>query len=327
MLSLFGVGTMAARMGKDIRTRILSFEDPGPSLEEAIEKDPERYQGILESFCEGPRSLVTWFANERSILEVFLNLFARFELLKAYSEVVKEIYELYRDDEKRESYLEEIILHCPKTFSTYRSSKKHYADYVLLIATKKLLSLPLGDMPKTKKELFDEIRSYVVYRVSNFFGRLDASSRGTISIDRLDEKEREEFEALLWRSKSLYSSPEEIYLLKEEARERLLNLVTKNLEALMGYVSKVPQEDRAGWILHLLGAPKKRAFGDKRRGDRATKRMQRALSQDYQAFESLISKIHEQLENLSKAIELGILEKEIIIAVMRDVASTLKKIV
>jgi hypothetical protein len=75
-------------------------------LEEAIEKAPERYQGILESFCEGPRSLVTWFATERSILEVFLNFFARFELLQAYSEVIREIYGLYQDSEKRESYLE-----------------------------------------------------------------------------------------------------------------------------------------------------------------------------------------------------------------------------
>jgi hypothetical protein len=230
------------------------------------------------------------------------------ETFTVYSKVVAEVYKLYTDPDKRRDYVKEIAERCPKTFSNIYFSKSDYADYILLLTTKRLLESPVGYMPRDTRELFDTIRRYVIYRVSLLFRTLEQIPIKQASLEEYTEGGLEE---QLGTSQSI----KETFLKKEEATE-FLNQVSEKLEILMGYLSESPPEDKEGWVRYILGLDKKRAFGDRRREDRATKRMQRRLKNEYELFSQVVTEVRGAIADVRALVEIGVLEKELVLATL-----------
>lgn len=283
--------------------------------------DPKTLKGLYQTArafkapegLEAIRKLVAsqafWIAQQYRIVDYFRRLSEIAKSFVAYSEVAEEVYQIYSDPDKRKSYLDEIIEHCPKTFSTYSAVKENYADYILLLTTQKLLELPIGYLPKNSKELFDTIRREVIYRVSTFFSRLDSIPAGQVSVEEYIEKGLEE-------ELGASQSAEDVFFGKEEIREKMLSEVSEKLEVVMGLLSRAPLEDREGWVKFILGLDKKRAFGDKRREDRATKRMQRKLKNEYELFSQVVAEVRGTIADVKALVEVGILEKELVLATL-----------
>jgi len=293
--------------------------------------DPKTLEGLYQAVrsfkppegLETIRKLVMtqafWIA-QYEVLNYFKRLSEIAKSFVAYSQVAEEVYQIYINPDKRKGYLDEIIEHCPKTFSTYFSQKKDYADYILLLTTKKLLELPLGYLPKNNKELFDEIKSYVVYRVSTFFSKLDLIPTEQVSVEEYIEVGREE-------ELRTSSSAEDVFFEKEEIREKMLSEVSYNFETVIGYISQSPEEDKDGWVKYALGLDKKSAFGDRRKEDRATKRMQRRLAEEeYQVFKLSLFALRETMSDVRAMVEIGILEKELVLSTLRESASKSKSV-
>jgi len=293
--------------------------------------DPKTLEGLYQAVrsfkppegLETIRKLVMtqafWIA-QYEVLNYFKRLSEIAKSFVAYSQVAEEVYQIYINPDKRKGYLDEIIEHCPKTFSTYFSQKKDYADYILLLTTKKLLELPLGYLPKNNKELFDEIKSYVVYRVSTFFSKLDLIPTEQVSVEEYIEVGREE-------ELGTSSSAEDVFFEKEEIKEQMLNEVSYNFEIIIGYLSQAPEEDKDGWVKYALGLNKKSAFGDRRKEDRATKRMQRRLAEEeYQVFRLSLLALRETMSDVRAMVEVGILEKELVLSTLRESVSKPKSV-
>jgi len=293
--------------------------------------DPKALEGLYQTAraFKPPEALETirklvmtqafWIA-QYEVLNYFKRLSAIAKSFVAYSQVAEEVYKIYSDPDKRKSYLDEIIEHCPKTFSTYFSQKKDYADYILLLTTQKLLELPLGYLPKSNKELFDEIKSYVVYRVSTFFSKLDLSPTEQVSVEEYIEVGREE-------ELGTSEGAEEVFFEKEEIKEKMLSEVSYNFETVIGYISQSPEEDKDGWVKYALGLNKKSAFGDRRKEDRATKRMQRRLTEEeYQVFRLSLLALRETMADVRAMVEVGILEKELVLSTLRESVSKSKSV-
>ena len=292
--------------------------------------DPKTLEGLYQAVrsfkppegLETIRKLVMtqafWIA-QYEVLNYFKRLSEIAKSFVAYSQVAEEVYQIYINPDKRKGYLDEIIEHCPKTFSTYFSQKKDYADYILLLTTKKLLELPLGYLPKNNKELFDEIKSYVVYRVSTFFSKLDLIPTEQVSVEEYIEVGREE-------ELRTSSSAEDVFFEKEEIREKMLSEVSYNFETVIGYISQSPEEDKDGWVKYALGLDKKSAFGDRRKEDRATKRMQRKLKNEYELFSRIVAEVRGAIADVRAMVEIGILEKELVLSTLRESASKTKSV-
>ena len=291
--------------------------------------DPRTLEGLYQavSSFKPPEGLDTirklvmsqtfWIA-QYEILDNFRRLSEIARSFIAYSEVAKKVYKSYIDPDERKALLDEIIEHSPKTFSTYFKQKKDYADYILLLVTQKLMEIPVGHLPKTSNELFDAIRRYVIYRVSTFFSKLDLIPTEQVSVEEYVERGLEE-------ELGTSSSAEDVFFEKEEIREKMLSEVSSNFETVIGYISQAPEEDKDGWVKHALGLDKKRAFGDRRKEDRATKRMQRRLGEkEYQIFKLSIFALRETMADVRAMVEIGILEKELVLSTLRESASKSK---
>jgi hypothetical protein len=256
---------------------------------------------------ESVSKIAVWIV-QNQLFEYLKRISEIAETFSVYSKVVAEVYELYTNPDKRRDYVKEIAEHCSKTFSNIYFSKTDYADYILLVTTKRLLEAPIGYMPRDTRELFDTIRRYVIYRVSLLFRKLEQTPIKQASLEEYTEAGLEE---QLGTSQSI----EETFLKKEEATE-LLNQVSEKLEILMRYLSESPSEDKEGWVKYILGLDKKTAFGDRRREDRATKRMQRKLQDEYELFNQVITEVRGVIADIKALVEVGMLEKELVLATL-----------
>jgi len=299
-----------------------------------IKKNNKLYRGIeglyqtAKSFkapegLEATRKLVmsqTFWIAQREILDYFRRLSEVAKSFVAYSEVTEEVYQIYINPDKRKGYLDEIIEHSPKTFSTYFRQKKDYADYILLLITQKLLELPAGYLPKNGNELFDAIRRYVIYRVSTFFSKLELIPAERVSLEEYIEGGLEE-------KFGTSPSAEDVFFEKEEIREKMLSEVSYNFESVIGYILQSPEEDKDGWVKYVLGLDKKNAFGDRRKEDRATKRMQRRLTEEeYQVFKLSLFALRETMADVRAMVEIGMLEKELVLSTLRESVSKSKSV-
>ena len=155
--------------------------------------------------------------------------------------------------------------------------------------------------------------------MSTFFSKLDLIPTEQVSVEEYIERGLEE-------ELGTSSSAEDVFFEKEEIREKMLSEVSEKLEVVMGYLSRSPLEDREGWIKFILGLDKKRAFGDKRREDRATKRMQRKLKNEYELFSRIVAEVRGAIADVRAMVEIGILEKELVLSTLRESASKTKSV-
>jgi len=286
---------------------------------DALEREKKLYQKIMEP--------IKMMAKIKALMSIEDRILAPIKRLSeieasflAYSEVVEEVCEIYNDPDKRKSYLDEIITHCPETFSTYPTLKENYVDYILLLTTQKLLAIPLGYLPKDPKKLFDIIKKYVIKRVTNFMRGLDyipLTEDANISWESLETRGDEGDvigEYTIEASKPLW----ETFLKREKERKEFLEKLEATIETLPRYMGYAPPEDRKGWLRYMWGATKKDAFGDRRREDRATKRIQRKMSkEEYQVFSLSLRLARDTIADAKAMVEIGIIEKELLIAILK----------